>query len=269
MLVPAPRTLPAPRTAPQVSPRPQYPIESVDNALRLLLLFAEQPRIRLTEASAYLGVASSTAHRLLAMLQYRGFVRQDPVSRAYEPGAALSTIAFSMVRSLDVRARVRPVLERLNADLQETVHLGRLEGRQVHFLDAIESGRAVRVGSRLGRSLPAHVTSTGKAMLSQLTHEELHALYPTEELEPTTERSLTSRIALERDLQLTRRRGYAVSNQESEEGVTSLAVPIASPSGVRYALNASLPTSRMSAATRAHVASALTAAAQELAALLV
>jgi len=53
---------------------PLYPIESVDNALRLLLLLAEQPRIRLTDASNYLGVASSTAHRLLAMLQYRGFV---------------------------------------------------------------------------------------------------------------------------------------------------------------------------------------------------
>ena len=61
---------------------PQYPIESVDNALRLLLLFAEQPRIRLTDASSYLGVASSTAHRLLAMLQYRGFVRQEMPSRA-------------------------------------------------------------------------------------------------------------------------------------------------------------------------------------------
>ena len=59
---------------------PQYPIESVDNALKLLLLLGEQPQIRLSEATRYLGVASSTAHRLLAMLSYRGFVRQDPVS---------------------------------------------------------------------------------------------------------------------------------------------------------------------------------------------
>ena len=70
---------------PAESLAPQYPIESVDNALRLLLLLGEQPQVRLSEASRYLGVASSTAHRLLAMLAYRGFVRQDPVSKAYLP----------------------------------------------------------------------------------------------------------------------------------------------------------------------------------------
>lgn len=248
---------------------PQYPIESVDNALRLLLLFAEQPRIRLTDASAYLGVASSTAHRLLAMLQYRGFVRQDVTSRAYEPGSALSTIAFSTMRRLDLRARARPVLERLNAELGETVHLGRLEGRQVHFLDAIESSRAVRVGSRLGRSMSAHATSTGKAMLSRLTPQELRSLYPREELERLTERTLATRTELERDLELTCRRGYAVSRQESEEGVISLSVPAASPSGVHYALTASVPDQRMSPTAQDQIVAALTAAARELAELLV
>ena len=78
----------SPRQPEAVGPAPRYPIESVDNALRLLVLFAEQPRIRLTDASAYLEVASSTAHRLLSMLQYRGFVQQD-ATRAYEPGPVL------------------------------------------------------------------------------------------------------------------------------------------------------------------------------------
>ena len=63
-------------------PRPQYPIESVDNALKVLLLLGERSSLRLTDVSQYLGVATSTAHRLLAMLQYRGFVQQDPKSKA-------------------------------------------------------------------------------------------------------------------------------------------------------------------------------------------
>ena len=79
---------------------PQYPIESVDNALKLLLL-GEQPQIRLSEATRYLGVASSTAHRLLAMLTYRGFVRQDPVSKAYLPGPALTSVAFAIFGRID------------------------------------------------------------------------------------------------------------------------------------------------------------------------
>lgn len=250
-------------------PPPPYPIESVDNALRLLLLFAEKPRIRLTEASTYLGVASSTAHRVLAMLQYRGFVRQDAASRAYEPGGSLTTIAAAVLRQFDARARARPVLEGLNTEFDETVHLGRLDGQMVTFLDSIESSRAVRVGSRVGRSLPAHCTSTGKAMLSLLTTDELHRLYPDEELEAITEKTISTRAALERELALTRRRGYASSMQESEEGVASVAVPVTSPGGSTYAINISLPTSRMSPAARSRIAAALARASTELSGLLV
>lgn len=256
-------------SATEASGPPQYPIESVDNALRLLLLLADQPRIRLTDASAYLGVASSTAHRLLAMLQYRGFVRQDRATRAYEPGPALVTIAFSTLRQFDVRSRARPVLERLNSELGETVHLRRLEGRQVHFLDSIEGSRAVRVASRVGRSMPAHCTATGKAVLSRLSIEELHALYPEEKLDGLTERSLRSRSALEKDLQTTRRRGHATGMQESEDGVVSFAVPLASPSGVHYGLNVSLPVHRMTPANRSVIVAALAQAADELGQLLV
>src|ERR1700758_1653814 len=93
---------------------PQYPIESVDNALKLLLLLGEQSQIRLSEATRYLGVASSTAHRLLAMLAYRGFVRQDPVSKAYLPGPALSSVAFAIFGRLDVPATALPVMRSLS-----------------------------------------------------------------------------------------------------------------------------------------------------------
>src|SRR3954463_615537 len=114
--------------APTYGATPQYPIESVDNALRVLLLLGERPSLRLTDVSQYLGVASSTAHRLLAMLQFRGYVRQDAATRSYVPGPTLDSLAFSLLRRLDVRNRARPVLERLNRELGETVHLGRLEG---------------------------------------------------------------------------------------------------------------------------------------------
>ncbi len=247
---------------------PPSAIESVDNALRLLLLFAEQPRVRLTDVSAYLGVAASTAHRLLATLQHRGFVRQDPASRAYEPGGALTMIAAATLRRVDVRGRARPILERLHTEYDETVHLGRLDGAVVEFLDSIESTRAVRVGSRAGRSLPAHCTSTGKAMLSTLSTDELHRRYPDTDLEALTARTITSRAALERELAAARRRGYASSMQESEDGVASVAVPLTGPNGELFAVNISMPTSRMSAAARSRIGTALQEAAAELAALL-
>ncbi len=243
---------------------PQYPIESVDNALRLLLLFKEQEQVRLTDASTYLQVASSTAHRLLAMLQYRGFVRQNVSTRAYEPGPALGSIAFTIMSRLDVRGRARPVLERLHKEFGETVHLGRLEGQNVNFIDSIESTRAVRVGSRVGRALPAHATSSGKAMLSQMSVDDLRNLYPDAELAAMTHRTLRSRPALERALETVRRRGYALSNEDSEDGVASVAVPVSSASGLLYAVNVSVPTHRMTSALRTQIAESLKLASDEL-----
>jgi len=247
---------------------PQYPIESVDNALRLLLLFAEQPAVRLTEASGYLGVASSTAHRLLAMLQYRGFVRQDPVSKAYAPGQALTVIAASINRRDDARMRARPVLQQLNVDLNETITLARLEGRQVSYIDSIEGARTVRVISRAGQMMPANCTSTGKAMLSALPEEELRRLFPDERLKTMTLRSIATRTELEAELQRIRRRGYASSTEESEEGVASVAVAVPAHGGPQYAINVSVPLHRMTASTKAQFTAALRTAAVELEALL-
>lgn len=245
-------------------PPPQYQIESLDKALRLLLLFEDEQQIRLTEASSYLGVASSTAHRLLATLQYRGFVRQNPTTKAYEPGPALSSIAVTVMGRLDVRATVRPFLERLHREFAETVHLGRLDGQNVAFLDSIEGTRAVRVGSRAGRSLPAHATSTGKAMLSRLSTEALRGLYRDEKLEALTDRSLTTRSDLERALEVVRERGFATSDEESEEGVTSLAVAVGGGSGPLYAVNVSVPKQRMTRILRGEISARLLSLADEL-----
>ena len=83
--------------------------------------------MRVADASRTLGVAPSTAHRLISMLQYHGFVEQDPRSKVYRAGAALAQIGLAVVRAMDVRAIARPVMERLNSDLGETIHLAVLD----------------------------------------------------------------------------------------------------------------------------------------------
>lgn len=238
-------------------PVPQYPIESVDNALKVLLLLGERSSLRLTDVSKYLGVASSTAHRLLAMLQYRGFVQQDARSKLYLPGTALTGVAFAILQRLDFRGAVRPFLEQLNAQLRETVHLGMLVGATVHFVDAIESPQAVRVVSRLGRALPANSTSTGKAMLAALANDDVEALYPSEVLDGLTARSITSRTELLRQLAAIRRRGYATSSGESESGVSSVAVALTTSNGPRLAINVAVPASRMTRDEEKRIGAAL------------
>ena len=244
---------------------PQYPIESVDNALKLLLLLGEQPQIRLSEATRYLGVASSTAHRLLAMLAYRGFVRQDPVSKAYLPGPALTSVAFAIFGRIDVQATATPIMRSLSERLRESIHVGMLDGASVRFVAAVEGPAAVRVASRLGRTMPAHCTSTGKVMLAQLSQPELRRLLPDEELARVTGHSIGSRTELEAELSAIRERGYAVNREESEEGVASVAVPIPTRApGLRLALNAAAPRNRLNCSQYPAVATALIKAAKEI-----
>ncbi|OBJ49205.1 IclR family transcriptional regulator [Mycobacterium sp. 1423905.2] len=244
-------------------PVPQYPIESVDNALKLLLLLGERPEIRLSEATRYLGVASSTAHRLLAMLSYRGFVRQDPASKAYLPGPALTSVAFAIFGRIDVPRTAAPILRELSERLRETTHVGMLDGANVRFIAAVEGPAAVRVASRLGRSMPAHCTSTGKVLLAQLGETEVRQLLPSVELTRITPHSIGDRAALEAELARIRERGYALNREESEEGVASVAVAIPTRApGLRLALNAAAPCNRLDESSYAAVVAALVDAAK-------
>ena len=258
------RPQPAGRTAADAL-APQYPIESVDKALKLVLLLGEQPEIRLSEATRYLGVASSTAHRLLAMLQYRGFVRQDPVSKIYRAGPALTSVAFAIFGRIDIQGTATPIMRKLSERLRESVHVGVLDGAAVRFIAAVEGPTAVRVASRLGRTMPAHCTSTGKAMLAQLSESELHQLLPKEKLERLTPHSIGSRTELELELARIREQGYAVNREESEESVASLAVPIPTRApGLRLALNAAAPAHRLSTTQYSMVAALLVESAKEI-----
>ena len=248
-------------------PRPQYPIESVDNALRLLLMFRDRGEIRLSEAREALGVAQSTAHRLMAMLAYHDFVRQDPASRAYRAGPALIEVGLSVVRAMDIRSIARPCLEALMEQVGETVHLAALEGADARFLDAVESGHALRVAGLTGRILPAHATSVGKAMLAALPDSEIDRIYRAEGLPARTRRTIITKSALRTELGRVRKRGYAVSMGESEDGVSSVGVAVLNSSGRPVAaVSVAAPLSRMPASMARQVAVPLAELASQIAA---
>jgi DNA-binding IclR family transcriptional regulator len=237
---------------------PTYPISSVDNALRLLQLFRERQSVRLTEACAYLDVAHSTAHRLLAMLVHHGFVTQDPTTRAYRPGPTLVEIGLAVVQKMDIRLQVRPILEKLAGEFEETVHLTVMEGTQVRYLDAVESERALRVVARTGNLLPAHCTSAGKVLLAELSPARLHELYPQTKLQTQTSHSLASMRSLEAALDDVREHGYATNYEESEDGVGSVAIALHDQTGRAVAAIAvAVPVSRLGPKVRTHIVRAL------------
>ncbi|MBW3560988.1 MAG: IclR family transcriptional regulator [Actinobacteria bacterium] len=244
---------------------PKYPIESVDNALRLILQLKDQDTIGVTDASELLEVAPSTAHRLLQMLQYRGFAVQDPETRVYRAGPQLLEVGLKAVREMGLRTSARPVLERLSERLNETVHLLVREGTEVRFVDGVESSRALRVTSRTGVAMPAHCTAGGKALLAELAPEELRELYPGRRLPTVTNASISRRSELEKGLEGVRERGYATNFGETETEVSAIAAAIRDRKGRPLgAIAVAVPSSRLDTAEVDDIGAEVITAAKEV-----
>jgi len=215
---------------------PRYPLASVDNALRILLCLRVDTELRVVDIARQLGVADSTAHRLLAALAHRGFVERDTKSRTYRAGPMLRELSSAAWPDAALRQWAAPAMRAAADELGETIHLGTRRGRIVHYLDAVESSRVIRVVARTGRTLPAHCTSIGKAILAELSDVDVDELYAgIDQLEAATPRSITSVPRLREELALCRQRGYALNLGESEDDMCSIAVAVHDASGATVA----------------------------------
>ncbi|TSD53778.1 IclR family transcriptional regulator [Aeromicrobium piscarium] len=221
--------------------RPPYLVESAENALRILLWLRNSPRLRVTEVSDRLGVARSTAHRLLSTLTYLGFLRHDPIKRVYLPGEVLVEIALASTDHQELRRASMPHIERLANAQGWTVHLSVLEGTDIRFIDGCESPRPVRVSVRIGSRSPAHSTSSGKVLLAALPPHHLATLYP-EDPPKVTEHTIADLGELEQQLEEVRRLGYATNLGENEVGLHAASVPIHHDGRIVAAIAAAHPT---------------------------
>lgn len=215
---------------------PAYPIASVDHALRLALLLEEAGPLSVSAAADMLGVARSTAHRLLAMLVYRGFAEQGD-DRRYRSGPVLSSEGVARLAVTRLKAAAIPVLRTLAGTSGETAHLMVLAGTDVEFLASEEASQLLRVGSRKGRRLPAERTSGGLALLAQLSVEEVHKRY--------AGRDDIDIVGLSAELRRVRSRGFAVNDQMTERGVTAIGVCTPEIRGQRAALALAVPSARI------------------------
>jgi IclR family acetate operon transcriptional repressor len=203
---------------------PTYSIQSVDNALHLLLMLRRDGVLRISDAAAELDVARSTAHRLISMLRFRGFVEQAP-DRTYLPGPAFTDFGGGTAWAAALATIARPHLLKLTAQTNESSNVVIRVGHDIQFLESIECNQPLRVGSRVGVRLSARHTAAGKILLADLSSDELAALYP--DLQADDD----ARAALERTLACTRRQGFAICFAESERGVAAVGMALRGGSG--------------------------------------
>jgi IclR family acetate operon transcriptional repressor len=227
-----------------VKNKPPYSIESVDNALRILQALRDSGQVRVSDLAAELGIARSTAHRLLAMLVYRDFAVQAE-DRSYRPGPALSAGPLRGEPTQRLRQVMRPLMEALCAQVAETINLTVRLGTQSRFLDTVESAQLLRVGDRQGMVLPAWKTSGGKVLLAELPDAQLTALLRDAGGRPPEGMTAAGRRSLVNQLRQVREQGYAENIEESESGLCAIGVCVRDKSGDPVAaLSVSAPSVR-------------------------
>jgi IclR family transcriptional regulator, acetate operon repressor len=234
--------------------KPPYAITSVDHALRLARLLQREGQLTVSEAAEHLGVARSTAHRLLAMLVYRDFAERG-TDRSYQAGPVLHRAGPMPEHTAALCDAALPHLQVLVAKVNETANLMVRVGSQARFITTVECDRALRVGDRTGRVLPAHLASGGKALLAALDAEQLSQLYSGDE---------AGLLRLRKELSLVRQRGFALNEQATEAGVSAIGVSLPGPGEPLAALSLAIPSARFHHDMLTAWVSALTTAAADI-----
>lgn len=211
-------------------------VRSVERALDVLLCFTpEQPALSLTQISEQVRMHKSTTYRLLTTLEGRRFVNRNKATGTYHLGFRLIEMAALVLQGIDLQRWAQPYLHHLSDECGETVDLAILDGAHVIYLQVVESPQRVKLAAAVGQRLPAYCTASGKAFLAYLPAEEVNKIIG-EELTRHTDNTLVSLADLHQDLQATRERGFAISEQEYEKDINAVAAPILDADGYPLAV---------------------------------
>jgi DNA-binding IclR family transcriptional regulator len=222
---------------------PPYAIASVDHALRAAAMLQMEGGLTVSEVAGRLGVARSTAHRLLAMLVYRDFAVQDE-TRVYRAGPVLELAAHSQSKVSSLRAAALPHLRRLVDLLDETANLTIRTGDTARFIASVECRQALRVSSREGMVFPAHRTTAGLLLMAELADSEPDEVYAAERYHDR-HGERPDLALLRTELRRIRRTGFAVNSERSERGLVAVGVLVRGPDGTAQAgLSVSMPSVR-------------------------
>src|SRR5436309_5575767 len=209
--------LPTPR--PSSSPIDKGRQSSVATSVRLLKVISEeQVEIGISDLAKRLGVAKSTVHRLAVTLVADSMLEQNPETGKYRLGIALFRLGSLVRRRMTMSNEARPLLRDLREKVNETVHLAVLDGSEIMYVFNLESTHAIRMRSDIGVRKPAYCTAEGQAILAFASDETVQRVIASG-LAARTPKTITSPEKFARELAVTRARGCAIEDEESEVGM--------------------------------------------------
>ncbi|MEU4232412.1 IclR family transcriptional regulator C-terminal domain-containing protein [Nonomuraea sp. NPDC026600] len=219
-------------------------VQSLARGLAVIRAFsATAPELTLSEVARATDLSRAAARRFLLTLADLGYVRSD--GRLFSLTPRVLELGYAYLSSLSLPEVADPHLERLAAEVHESASVAVLDGADVVYVARVATARIMRVTINIGTRFPAYCTSMGRVLLAALSPERLDGYLGSAELRGLTSRTITQPAALRAELDRVRARGWAMVDQELEEGLRSIAVPIRDRSGQAVAaVNVSTHASR-------------------------
>lgn len=203
-----------------------YSVPAVQRTLDLIETMASNHHeLTITEANRKFKIPKSSVYAILQTLKSRGYVTKDEADR-YSLTLKLFSLSSALVDSLDLRGTLYPYLKELTTKAAITGHISVLDDGYAVYIEKVEVLGAIRVTTWIGKRMPVHSTSIGKALIAHLPENEIDRIVAKRGLPRLTGNTITKARELKNELARVRSAGYAISNEENEEGVRAVAAPI-------------------------------------------
>lgn len=240
-------------------------VQSLSRGLAIIRAFdRERPSMTLSQVAVRTQVSRAVARRFLHTLAADGYVSTD--GKYFRLTPKVLDLGYAYLSSLDLWELAQPIMQEVVAATGESCSASVLDGTEIVYVARVAAGRIMQVGLSVGSRLPAFCASMGRVLLAALPPDKLAAFFRAADLAPRTPRTLSTEVALRRELGRVATQGWALVDEELETGLRSLSVPVRGRGGaVVAALNVSCHASSETAdRTRARCLPALQAAAAKL-----
>jgi IclR family pca regulon transcriptional regulator len=214
------------RRSPAATPHPREYVQGLQRGFAVVKAFSADGGRRLTVAdvAGRTGLTRAVARRYLLTLQELGYVVHDGSHFTLTP--RILDLGFTYLATVDVANIAQPFMERIVHTLRESCSIAVLDGRDAVYVARVAAKRIMSINLVVGSRLPAHATSMGKVLLAHLPPAQLDEFFAAGPLRRLTSRTIVDEGPLREALEQVRTRGWAFADQESEDGVRTVAVPL-------------------------------------------
>jgi IclR family pca regulon transcriptional regulator len=225
------------------SPRGAHYVQSLERGLAVIKAFdARHPQLTLADVARITGLTRAAARRFLLTLADLGYVRTN--GKRFSLTAQVLELGYAYLSSMTLSEVAQPHLEQLSAQVHESSSVSVLDGPDVVYIARVAASRIMTVSINIGTRFPAHATSMGHVLLAGLPARELGTYLRRTPLDRLTANTVTDPDELRVELENVRAQGYSIVDQELEEGLRSVAVPVHAAAAVVAAVNISTHASR-------------------------